>query len=334
MTRVLLTGISGFIGSHTVEHILTKTDWHVVGIASYRHRGDPLRIFESTHFDPSRVEMLYHDLRGPMNARLRAAIGSIDYVINMAAESHVDRSIVHPAPFIDNNVSVALNMLEWARQAKPRLFIQISTDEVYGPARPGITHAEWSSHLPSNPYAASKACQEDIAIAYWRTYGVPLIITNTMNNFGERQDAEKFIPSTLAKLMRGERVTIHGENGVPGSRFYLHARNHADALLELLALHEAAGPAMYPDLDRPARYNIVGEREVSNLEMAEMIAGIAGVTLDYEIVNFHSSRPGHDLRYGLDGTKLSLFGWKPPLSLDESLTRTIRWTMAHPSWLQ
>jgi dTDP-glucose 4,6-dehydratase len=334
MTRVLLTGISGFIGSHTVEHLLVKTDWEVVGIASYRHRGDPLRIFESTHFDPSRVTMLYHDLRGPINERLRAAIGQVDYVINMAAESHVDRSIVHPAPFIDNNVNVALNMLEWARHAKPRIFVQISTDEVYGPAAPGITHVEWSTHLPSNPYAASKACQEDIAIAYWRTYGIPLVITNTMNNFGERQDPEKFIPSTLAKVLRGERVTIHGENGKPGSRFYLHARNHADALLELLTLHEVAGLAMYPDFDRPARYNIVGEREVTNLEMAQMIADYADKPLDYEIVNFHSSRPGHDLRYGLNGAKMAVFGWQPPMGLAESLAKTIDWTMAHPNWLR
>lgn len=342
MKRVLLTGIAGFVGSHVAEHLLLNTDWEIVGLVSFRHKGSPLRVSERV-FNPDRVTLLYHDLRGPIDERLAAAIGPIDYVLNLAADSHVDRSITHPAECISNNVAVALTMLEWARNAKPRIFLQFSTDEVYGPAEVGRHHLEWDSHFPSNPYSASKACQEDIAFSYWRTFGIPLVITNTMNVIGERQDAEKFVPKVIRSVMRGEKMLIHGQDGKPGSRFYIHARNAADALLYLLrkfsdcqecgwmGSHHAV--PSYPKSERPARFHVVGEREVDNLTMARMIADVIGKPLDYEIVNFHASRPGHDLRYALDGTKLAGLGWKPPVSLERSLQTTVEWTLAHPEWL-
>jgi dTDP-glucose 4,6-dehydratase len=223
--RVLLTGIAGFIGSHVAEHIAaTRPEWEVVGLASFRHRGDPLRIDSM----PARYEIHHADLASPLSHRLIDRIGHIDVIINMASESHVDRSIEDPVPFVENNVSLALSMLEYARIVRPQLFVQISTDEVYGPAMDGELHREWSKILPSNPYSASKAAQEAIAFSYWRTYGVPVLITNTMNNFGERQDREKMIPMCISRIATGKTVTIHGSPGNIGSRFYLHARNHAD----------------------------------------------------------------------------------------------------------
>ena len=329
--NVLLTGMAGFVGSHVAEHILATTDWNIVGLVSFQHKGCPLRIHDD-NYDPHRVRLVYHDLRAPISDRLANQIGPVDVVLNVAADSHVDRSIEDPRGCIENNVSLMLTMLDYARNAKPHIFIQVSTDEVYGPAAQGHRHQEWESHLPSNPYSASKAAQEDIAFSYWRTYWMPVVITNTMNIFGERQDPEKFVPLVLSKVLKGETVQIHGQDGKPGSRFYLHARNQADALVYLVNSFKW-GPPSYPRADRPARYHIVGEQEIDNLAMAHLIATIAGRPLKYEIVNFHHSRPGHDLRYALDGSKMASLGWKAPVPFEESLRKTVEWSLQHPEWL-
>lgn len=330
MTTVLVTGIAGFIGSHTVEHLQEATDWRIVGLASFRHSGDPLRL---DSFDFGRTEIHRCDLTAPISPRLADRIGPVDYIINMAAESHVDRSIIDPRPFIENNVSLAITMLDYARVVRPKAFIQISTDEVYGSAPPGTFHKEWSTLLPSNPYSASKAAQEAIAISYWRTFGVPVIITNTMNNFGERQDTEKFVPKVIKNVYNQESVTIHGREGYIGSRFYLHARNHADALLFILQ-NVIPEPYSEDGADRPSRFNIVGEREINNLDLAHMIADVMKKPLIYGLEDFHAQRPGHDRRYALDGKKIADLGWSPPLPLEESLERTINWTLKNTEWLK
>lgn len=329
MKRVLITGCAGFVGSHIVEHLLQKTDWEIVGLDSFKHRGDSLRLSQ----DP-RVTTYGVDLSAPLSRRLKAKLGPIDFILNVASESHVDRSIDEPVPFVQNNVDLALTMLELAREVKPKAFVQVSTDEVYGAAPIGVDHVEWSTILPSNPYAASKAAQEAIAISYWRTYGVPLIITNTMNMFGQRQDPEKYIPMLIQKLNKGEKITIHGSHEYIGTRFYLHARNFADALLFLLTKTE---PTLYYDsphqVVKPARYHIVGEREIDNLELAQMVSQVMGKNLYYELVDFHRARPGHDRRYALDGSKIAALGWKQPQNLEESLKKTVEWTLEHKEWL-
>lgn len=333
--RVLLTGASGFVGSHVLRHLLTNTDWQVTCLASFRHRGltDRIRLaVQGIDDDCRRVRVLHHDLTAPISPVLAHEIGHVDYILNVASESHVDRSIEEPAPFILNNVALITTMLDYARNTGIRKFLHVSTDEVYGPAGRGQAHREWiDQYFPSNPYSASKAAQESIAYAYWRTYGIPLVITNTMNIIGESQDPEKFVPMTLSRVLAGEPVPIHASpTGEIGSRFYLHARNQADALLHVL---DCETPA-YGETHAPAKFHIVGEREINNLEMAEMIARYAGRPLRYDLVDFHSSRPGHDLRYALDGSKIAETGWQAPLSLEDSLQRTVKWTMAHPEWLR
>jgi dTDP-glucose 4,6-dehydratase len=332
--RVLVTGAGGFCGSHVLRHLLTQTDWDVVALDSFRHKGVTDRITVQVQGIPrwrERVTVITHDLRAPISPAMAAQIGRPGYVLHLASESSVDRSIASPREFVENNVAVTLTMLEWARQARPAKFIQVSTDEVYGPAAGDHRHGEAEPHRPSNPYAASKAAQEDMCHAWWRTYGLPICVTNTMNIIGELQDPEKFVPMVLRKVLATEEVPIHAspDGSQVGSRFYLHARNQADALLHLL--RDVEFPA-YGD-GPMARYNVVGEREVSNLELAEMIAAFAGRSLWFRLEDFHSSRPGHDLRYALDGAALAATGWKPPVTLDESLKATVQWTMAHPEWL-
>lgn len=333
--RVLITGVGGFIGSHCFAHILANTDWEVVGIDSWKHKGISERVAESKHYHENchRVKIFTHDLSAPISDVLIEKIGDIDFIINFASDSHVDRSITNPVPFVQNNVNVVLNMLEYARIAKPSKFIQIGTDEVYGPTDGITAHPEWSAILPSNPYSASKACQEAIAISYWRTFGTPIILTNVMNTFGEMQDPEKFVPMVVSNLTKGKRTYIHSdpEGKNPGTRFWLHARNTSDALLYIL---KNVHPSEYPTTDRPERFNIVGERQISNLDIAKMIAQIMGKELDYALVDAHSSRPGHDLHYGLSGDKLAEHGYKYPTNLSDSMKKTIEWTLANPRWIR
>ena len=224
--------------------------------------------------------------------------------------------------------------MEYAREVKPEAFVQFSTDEVFGPTDGKSFYKEWDSHVPSNPYAASKSCQEQIATSYWRTYGVPLIITHTMNNFAEMQQGSKFPVMIQKAIEKGEEITIHGEsNGEIGSRSYIHSRNVADAVLFILKntkphIHEPLG------IDKPDCYNIAGDKQLTNLELAETIARLMGKELKYRIVDSHKARPGHDPHYGLDDSKLKNLGWKSPISFEESLANTIKWQQENPEWIK
>ena len=253
----------------------------------------------------------------------------------MASLSDVEASIQDPVPFVQNNVNVVLYLLELAREVKPEVFIQISTDEVYGASASkfGDLRKEWDAIIPSNPYAASKAAQEAIAISYWRTYGVPLIITNTMNNFSEYQQSNKYPVIIQKALMKGEEITIHGKQGFIGSRSYIHSRNFADAVLFLIK--NCTPHAHVPNsADRPDRFNISGDKQLDNLELAQLIATLMGKKLKYKLADSLSTRPGHDPHYGLDSTKLHSKGWKPPLTFEDSLKKTIEWQMEHPMWIE
>lgn len=343
--RVLLTGAGGFVGHHTLAHLLKTTDWEIVATDSFRHFGTSARIravFEELPTERSRVSVITHDLATPIDNVTAHEIGDIDVIINMASDSHVDRSITDPRPFVENNVALILTMLEYARTLPNlKVFIQIGTDEVYGPAPIGINHPEWSPQIPSNPYSASKSAQEALAISYWRTFNIPVILTNTMNIIGERQDVEKFVPLILHCLSNSKPVPVHAlktaDGWKAGSRFYLHARNQADALRFIVEKYTTT-PHRYTDgFEKPERFNVRGEREISNDDMVLLIAKMLGNDKSIEeLVNYISvegTRPGHDLRYALDGKKLLGLGWKPPVAFEQSLERTVNWTMKNPMWI-
>ncbi len=328
--HLLIPGGCSFISSHLVEHILANTDWRITVLDGLTYAGDPARIYEAGKFDKSRVRIFWHDLRAPLMGTLERRIGPVDYIVNMASNSHIDASIEDPVPFVKNNVSIALNMLEYARVwPRARAFVQIETDEIFGslPTAESPGFDEWACINPSNPYSASKACMGAIATAYWRTYGVPVILVCPMNCFGERQDREKFIPKCVRAIEAGEKILIHGTPQNIGSRHWLHARNVSDAILFLLKRPVAT----YPEADRPDRYNVVGDR-LNNLEMAQRIASIMGMPLEYRFDHNPRSRPGHDLHYGLDGSKLAGLGWRPPVDFNNSLERTVKWTTQNPCW--
>lgn len=340
--RLLLTGCGGSIAVHVVAHIFQNTDWDIVGLDSFQHKGwvDRMKVITKDHPEwKERLTIFVQDLTVPFSPILIKRLGRIDYVINMASLSDVEASIKDPVPFMQNNVSLAVNMLEYARKAKPKAFIQISTDEVYGPVATKNDNGvkEWGVFLPSNPYAASKAMQEMACIAYWRTYDVPVIITNTMNNFGEMQQPSKFPVMVQRWIANGEKVIIHGERRGDkveiGSRSYIHSRNFADALIFIL---QKLPPHLHtPDaVDKPDRYNIAGDLQLDNLELAKLIGKLMGkLDFEYEVVDVHTLRPGHDRHYALDMTKLHELGWKSPLTFEESLEKTIKWQMDNPNWI-
>jgi len=344
LTRLLLTGAGGFVGHHTLAHLLKTTDWEIVVTDSFRHFGTTSRlraVFEELPNETHRVKVITHDLCAPIDYVTSAEIGEVDYIINMASNSHVDRSITDPRLFIENNVALQLTMLEFARTLKNlKIFLHVSTDEVYGPAPKGQDHAEWSQIIPSNPYSASKASQEAIAISYWRTYDLPIVISNTMNIIGERQDVEKFVPLSISRLIKNQKVPVHAlevdGKWIAGSRFYLHARNQADALRFILLKNTESKLRYSEGALLPERFNVRGEVEINNDQMVNLIAELMGLPKDdsyVEYVNVEGTRPGHDLRYALTGDKLLDLGWSPPVPLRESLSRTIKWTRANQMWL-
>lgn len=327
MKKVIITGISGFVGSHLLEHLLINTNWEIIGIASWRHKGTPENIITKSYLEhKDRVTILTHDISVPFTESLVNSLQGVDYIFNLASESHVARSIDTPVDFVENNVSLMVNMLELAREIKPALFLQFSTDEVYGGAPKGTIYKEWDTFKPSNPYAASKAAQEMLAVAYWKTYGIPIVITNCMNIFGERQDKEKFVSLVIDTIKNNRILTVHGSEDTIGSRFYLHARNISDALLWIA---QNISPAVYKDseVELPDKFHISGEVEVDNLTLAKKIADIVGKDLNYVMVDFHTVSPGHDRRYALDGSKLKDRGWVQPVNFEESLKKTIQWTL-------
>ena len=335
MKRILITGAAGSIGVNVVAHILDTTDWEVVILDSFRHKGYRERIDRIIKDEPSRgprIKQFQHDLVCPISPELIKEMGKIDHILHLAALSDVFFSVENPVYTIQNNVNSTLMMLEYARIAKPETFIYFSTDEVGGAVKKGDAHKEWSIHKPSNAYSASKAASEDICYAYWRSYDVPIIITNTMNNFGFMQSGSKFPVMVQKKLEAGEVVTIHGNENEIGTRFYIDSRISAEAIMFILGLgahHHKIG-----EVDEPHRYNIVGEKAISNLELAQTIAKLMDKELTYKLQDFHADNPAHDIHYGLDGTKLAKLGFKPSKSLEKCLEEVIEWQTANPEWIQ
>ena len=327
MTKtVLITGGCGFIGHHFVEHIFTKTDWNIIVLDKLTYASHGLERLRNTDtLDSKRVKVFTYDLSHPLSIGLKKELGDVNYIVHMAADTHVDNSISSPVPFIKNNIMSSVHMLEYARTlSNLEIFFYFSTDEVYGPALGNKLFQEDERHNPTNPYSASKSGAEQICVAYHNTYDVPVMRINVMNAMGERQHVEKFIPKVIKKVLNDELVEIHSypDKKTSGTRYYIHARNIAAGVLFLLE-NGTIGES----------YNLTGEKEVSNLEMAQIIADTIGKPLNYEMVDFHSDRPGHDLRYGLDGTKMKNMGWSLPIDFETSLRNTVKWTVDNQIWL-
>lgn len=347
MKTVLITGGCGFIGHHFVEHFLKNTDWRIVVLDKLTYAASGLdRLRDIEAFSDNRVHVYTIDIALSITKGIAEEIGPVDYMLHLAAETHVDNSIKNPTDFVYANVMGTCGILEYARwhvkhwPDRLQAFQYFSTDEVFGPALlPNVeddqadtlealvlerNYKEWHRYNCTNPYSATKAGGEELSLAYANTYGIPLFITHTMNCFGERQHPEKFIPLVINKVLKGEEVTIHADadRKRSGMRSYIHCRNVASGVHHLLTRFKQRD-----------KYNIVGEQEVSNLHLAKIIAMVLGKDLKWRMVDFHSSRPGHDLRYALNGEKMNRLGWEPPVSFMDSLRATIEWSLEHDKWL-
>lgn len=335
---VLITGGAGFIGHHIVNLFLDKTDWNLVVLDRLDYSGNLNRLDEvvgsKSKSTQKRVNIIFHDLKAEINPLISNFIGKPDIILHLAAASHVDRSITHPLEFITDNIMGTANLLEYARKLdKLDTFLYFSTDEIFGVAPPGVAYTERSRYNSTNPYSASKAGAEELCVAYENTYKLPMMITHTMNVFGERQTPEKFIPLCITKVLKNQIVSIHSNKArtEAGSRFYIHAMDVADAILFLLLKN----PQTEPDFGNAKcrKFNIVGKEEIDNLSLAKMIAFSQGKQLQYEMVDFHSSRPGHDLRYALDGSLMRSLGWEPKESLTNRIKQVSDWYLSNKKWL-
>ena len=205
---------------------------------------------------------------------------------------------------------------------------------MFGPAPNGIKYKENDRYNSTNPYSATKAGAEELAVAYENTYKLPIYITHTMNVFGERQHPEKFIPMCIKRARDGDVITIHSDKTrtIPGSRHYIHAEDVSSAVYFLLQYKGTFEPT-WGNAKCP-KFNIVGSEELNNLELAQIIADAQGKELKYELVDFHSSRPGHDLRYALDGGKMRELGWTPAKSVRERIAEVTNWTLNNQRWIK
>tara|TARA_A100001011_G_scaffold389022_1_gene469763 strand:- start:18 stop:1043 length:1026 start_codon:yes stop_codon:yes gene_type:complete len=336
--RILITGGAGFIAHHVIDKILSTTDWEIITLDRLDFSGNLNRLKEVVDNYPKseqkRVKVVHHDLKAQLNPEICATIGRIDYISHLAAGSHVDRSITYPLEFVMDNIVGTAHILDYARKLDYlERFAYFSTDEIFGPAPKGINYKENDRYNSTNPYSATKAGAEELVVAFENTYGLPSLITHTMNVFGERQNPEKYIPMVIKKARDGDVVTVHAnsEKTIAGSRHYIHAEDVADALL-FLYNYDVSSMNEDETGAKCQKFNIVGKDEIDNLQLAKFIAKTQNKELNYEMVDFHSQRPGHDLRYALDGSKMANMGWTPQ-SAYERLEKTIKWTLKNDRWL-
>jgi len=311
--RVLVTGASGFIGYHIIKYLLEAADCEVVTLD--RH----ISIHEDLW-----TNHVTHDLRNSLGPGVSRLIGDVDVVINLASSSDVPEFLRDPVKHTINNVGSTLHLLDWASGRKLKAFIQVSTNEVYGPADQRDV-VEWSPLVPQTPYSASKAAQEMLAIGYWKTYDVPVVIINTMHVFGEYQPPQRFIPSAVKRLLADEPVTIYGQkkhaNWQATSRQWTYAPDLADSIYWLLT-HDVSRSSAGHNI--PDRWNIVGA-ELTCLAVAQRAAERLGKTLSVDWQSWRTARPGYDMRYALDDTRLRKQGYTPLYGTTVGLERTVDW---------
>jgi dTDP-glucose 4,6-dehydratase len=328
MTKVIVTGGAGFIASHLIGRMLKTTDWQIIVLDRFTYASHGLdRLKEVGAYDNPRVKIHVVDCAKPICKCLEKEIGAVDYIVHMAAATHVDNSIACPRDFIEANIFGTFEMLEFARrQPNLKVFYYQSTDEVFGPAPGGKKFEEWDRYNSTNPYSATKASGEELALAWANTYNVPVVISHMMNVFGTMQHREKFVPRVVRCLLQHTEIQIHADpnTGLSGTRNYLHCDDVSSAIMFLLERGSCRG-----------KYNIAGDTEISNLNVAKEIARIMKATLQYRLVSPTDVRPGFDVRYGLNGDRMRSMGWHAPKSFIQNIESTIQW-MTRPEnlhWL-
>lgn len=336
--KVLITGGAGFIAHHLIDFLLRETDWEIISLDRLDFSGNLNRIFEVAaqypEIERKRIKIVHHDLKAEINEHVASFLDKPDIILHLAAASTVNRSITHPLEFIYDNVVGTANLLEYARRLDNlETFHYFGTDEIFGPAPKGVDYKERDRYSSTNPYSASKASAEQLCVAWENTFKMPMIITHCMNVFGYRQQKINVVPLFIDKIDRGEEIIIHSnpERTEAGSRFYIHGDDVAEALYFIITKK----PYVPPDYGgaKSQVYNIVGKEEIDNLTLAKLIASAQKKPFRYQLVDFHSSRPGHDLRYSISGELLKSLGWEPKISLTDRIQQVTDWYLKNPRWL-
>ena len=315
--NVLLTGGAGFIGTNLVRLLLSeRPDWRVVNLDKLTYAGNAENLADLA--GSPRHRFVRGDIcDGALVAEL-IRTEAIDAVMHLAAESHVDRSILAPAVFIDTTVRGTQVLLEAARELGVKRFLHVSTDEVYGSLGPTGLFTEQTPVEPSSPYSASKAASDLLALAYSRTFGLPVVVTRCSNNYGPYQFPEKLIPLMIANALRDLPLPVYGDG--MNVRDWIHVEDHCRGLLAAL---ERGEPGQV--------YNFGASSERHNLDIVRQVLALVGK--GEALIQYVKDRPGHDRRYAIDASKATAqLGWSPRHRFEEALEATVRWYVEHRAW--
>ena len=315
--KVLITGGAGFIGSNFIRHILGEhPDWEVTNLDKLTYAGN-LTNLKDVENNPR-----YHFIKGDITDSSlvdNVLKRGFSLLVNFAAESHVDRSILDASPFVETNIKGTQLLLEGIKQYSVDKYIQVSTDEVYGSIEDG-KFTESSPLKPNSPYSASKAAADLLCHAYWKTYGLPIIITRCSNNYGPFQFPEKLIPLVITNALENKGVPVYGD-GLQ-IRDWIHVADHCRVIDNIIGQ------------GKPGEvYNIGADSEKTNLELVKLLLAILGKSED--LIEFVQDRQAHDRRYALDTGKIKhQLGWHPDISFDEGIRQTVQWYRQNKSWWQ
>ncbi|EHP86145.1 dTDP-glucose 4,6-dehydratase [Methanotorris formicicus] len=311
--KVLVTGGAGFIGSNFIRYILDKhKDWEVINLdkLGYGSNLDNLKGVDEDRYTFVKGDMTDFEL-------ISKLVKEVDAIINMAAETHVDRSISNPYSFIESNIIGVYTILEAIRKYNPEInFVHVSTDEVYGDIEKG-SFTENDRLMPSSPYSASKAGGDMLVLGWARTYNLDAKITRCTNNYGPYQFPEKLIPKTIIRALNNLKVPIYGRG--ENVRDWLYVLDHCSGIELVLEKGE-----------RREIYNIASNQEKMNIEVVKMILKIMGKSED--LIEFVEDRPGHDVRYSLDASKIRELGWRPKFKFEDGLKETVEWYLNNEWW--
>lgn len=333
---ILVTGGSGFIGSALVRHILDETDCSVINLDALTYAASPRTL--NAYRNHPRYVFEHKNICDKDSIKALLSHHKPDGIIHLAAESHVDRSIDNPLSFVWTNVVGTCNLLDEAHSYWKKLdggkrdnfrFLHVSTDEVYGSLGETGVFTEESAYAPNSPYAASKASSDHFIRAWHHTHGLPVLISNCSNNFGPYQFPEKLIPLMIIKALRGEPLPVYGKG--LNVRDWLYVEDHADALW-----------AIYSKGKIGTSYNVGGNNEFTNIEIVRRLCSLldeyapAANDRPYsDLITYVADRPGHDLRYAIDSTRLCRdLDWQPKQDFEEGLRKTVRWYLDNRSWWQ
>ncbi len=312
--KILVCGGSGFIGSTFIQsYIKFNPDSFITNLDNLTIGSNQENLKDLQN--NSQYQFIHDDIRN--ESVILDLVKDFDIVVNFAAESHVDRSISNPKPFVETNILGTYSLLEAIRKFD-KLFIHVSTDEVYGDAEDQQSFNETSQINPSNPYSATKAAADHLVASYHRTYGIKSIITRCSNNFGPKQFPEKLIPKTIIRAIKNLKVPIYGDG--QQIRSWIYVNDHVDAIQSLIQQGKSGEV-----------YNITSYEEITNKTIVEKILDIMNIS--HEMIEFVPDRPGHDKRYSIDSSKLEKeIDWKPKYNFDEALKETVTWYLENENW--